>query len=73
MITISDVRRAFGRREFAARDLAEVQEVPVDSARAAIQRMVRAGQLARTDNVLQYVDDAGRPTRGRPQHLYRLV
>jgi predicted ArsR family transcriptional regulator len=72
MPTRTDVRRAFGRRPFTAGQLAEEAGCSVATARVTIQRLVEAGDLVRTDDVLQYVSDEGRALRGRPQHLYRL-
>lgn len=72
MPTPAELRRAFGRRAFTVRDVAETFDRSLATARATVQRLLEAGDVVRTDEVLQYVDDAGRPLRGRPQHLFRF-
>jgi predicted ArsR family transcriptional regulator len=72
MFTHEDVRRAVGRRSFTARELADRLGVAPDQARNVVQRLIRQGRALRTDELAQYVGPDGRPTRGRPQHVYRL-
>lgn len=72
MTTVADVRRAVGRRPFTARELAAQLDLEPETARALVRRLVGRDEAVRTDQVAQYVDERGRPTRGRPQHVYRL-
>lgn len=72
MTTVEDVRRAVGRRHFTVRELADALSVGTEQARAVVRRLHAAGVVERTDELAQYVDERGRPTRGRPQHVYRL-
>ncbi|MEY3020506.1 MAG: hypothetical protein RLZZ272_1490 [Actinomycetota bacterium] len=72
MHTLEDVRRTIGRRRFTVRELADVLALEPEQARAIVRRLCDAGSAERTDEVAQYVDERGRPTRGRPQHVYRL-
>lgn len=64
--------RDLGRSEFTVRQLAERAGVSMEAARSRLTRYLADGLVERTDDVLQYVDDAGRPQRGRPSHLYRV-
>ena len=72
MITVDHVRRAVGRRRFTVRELADALRLEPEQARAVVRRLCDAGDAVRTDELAQYVDANGRPTRGRPQHVYRL-
>jgi predicted ArsR family transcriptional regulator len=52
--------------------LAERADVSIEAARSRLSRYLEQGLVERTADVLQYVDDGGRPQRGRPSHLYRV-
>lgn len=72
MHTLEDVRRAVGRRRFTVRELADALGLEPEQARAIVRRLCTTGAAERTDELAQYVDERGRPTRGRPQHVFRL-
>jgi predicted ArsR family transcriptional regulator len=72
MTSRTELLRDLGRSEFTVRQMADRVGVTVETARSRIARYVDEGLLERTDEVLQYVDTAGRPQRGRPAHLYRV-
>ena len=72
MIEHERVLRDLGRTEFTVRQLADRAGVSIEAARGRISRYVDEGLVERTPYVQQYVDDAGRPQRGRPAHLYRV-
>lgn len=73
MISVEDVRRTVGRRRFTVGELADGLGVRPETARGLVRRLCDAGDAERTDEVAQYVGPDGRPTRGRPQHVYRLT
>lgn len=64
--------RDLGRTEFTVREMAERTGLSVEAARGRIARYLEEGLVERTPEVQQYVDAGGRPTRGRPSHLYRV-
>jgi predicted ArsR family transcriptional regulator len=66
------LQRELGRTEFTVREMAERTGLSVEAARGRLARYVAADLVERTPYVQQYVDEAGRPTRGRPAHLYRV-
>jgi len=68
----SDLLRTLGRTEFTVRQMAERTGLSVESARGRISKYRDEGLVVRTTDVVQYVDDEGRPMRGRPAHLYRV-
>jgi len=68
----TELLRALGRTEFTVRQMADLTGLSVESARGRISKYVDAGLVIRTSDVVQYVDDEGRPMRGRPAHLYRV-
>jgi len=68
----TDLLRKMGQTEFTVRQLADRTGLSVESARGRISRYLDDGLIVRTPDVLQYVDDEGRPMRGRPAHLYRV-
>ena len=72
MTNRTDLLRTIGRNEFTVRQLADRTGLSVESARGRIAKYLDAGLVVRTPDVVQYVDDAGRPMRGRPAHLYRV-
>ena len=72
MTTRSQLLRDLGRDEFTVRQMADRVGLTVEAARSRLTRYVDEGLVVRTSEVLQYVDDAGRPQRGRPSHLYRV-
>ena len=72
MSTRTELLRTLGRNEFTVREMADRTGLSMESARSRITRYLDAGLVERTPDVLQYVDDAGRPMRGRPAHLYRV-
>lgn len=72
METRTELLRALGRSEFTVQEMAERTGVSVEAARGRLSRYLAAQLVERTPYVQQYVDDAGRPGRGRPAHLYRV-
>ncbi len=72
MTSRTELLRDLGRTEFTVRQMADRVGVRVETARSRISRYVDEGLIERTTDVLQYVDDQGRPQRGRPSHLYRV-
>jgi hypothetical protein len=72
MSTRPQLLREFGRTEFTVRDVAERTGLSVEAARGRVARYLAADLVERTPFVQQYIDDSGRPTRGRPAHLYRV-
>jgi len=72
MSSRTDLLRTLGRGEFTVRQAADRTGLSVESARGRITKYCDAGLVVRTPEVLQYVDDEGRPMRGRPAHLYRV-
>jgi len=72
MTTRTELLRSLGRDEFTVRQMADLTELSVESARGRISKYLDAGLVVRTPYVVQYVDDEGRPMRGRPAHLYRV-
>jgi len=72
MSTRTELLRTLGRTEFTVREMADRTGLSVESARGRITRYLDAGLVERTPDVQQYVDDEGRPMRGRPAHLYRV-
>ena len=72
MTTRTELLRDLGRTEFTVRQMADRVGVTVETARSRIARYLDAGLVERTSDVVQYVDAAGRPQRGRPAHLYRV-
>jgi predicted ArsR family transcriptional regulator len=72
-MTRSELRKLVGREEFTVRALSERLGISVEAARSRLDRYVSLGWVERMDEVQQYVDERGRPLRGRPSHLYRLV
>jgi predicted ArsR family transcriptional regulator len=72
MITRTQLLRDLGRNEFTVRQMADRAGVSIEAARSRLSRYVDDGLVERTSDVLQYVDDEGRPQRGRPAHLYRV-
>jgi len=64
--------RDLGRTEFTVRQMSDRTGLSVEAARGRLARYLDAGLVERTEDVLQYVDDEGRPMRGRPAHLYRV-
>jgi hypothetical protein len=68
----TELLRALGRTEFTVRQMAELTGLSVESARGRISKYLDDGLVIRTSDVVQYVDDEGRPMRGRPAHLYRV-
>lgn len=68
----TDLLRKLGKSEFTVRQLADRTGLSVESARGRISKYLDDGLVVRTSDVLQYVDDEGRPMRGRPAHLYRV-
>jgi predicted ArsR family transcriptional regulator len=72
MTTRTQLMRDLGRNEFTVRQMADRVGVSIEAARSRLSRYVDEGLVERTTDVLQYVDDAGRPQRGRPAHLYRV-
>ena len=66
------ILRDLRRTEFTVRQLADRAGVSVEAARSRITRYVDEGLVVRTPYVQQYVDDEGRPQRGRPAHLYQV-
>jgi predicted ArsR family transcriptional regulator len=72
MNTRTQLLRDLGRTEFTVRQMADRVGVSIEAARSRLTRYVEDGLVERTSDVLQYVDDDGRPQRGRPAHLYRV-
>jgi predicted ArsR family transcriptional regulator len=72
MSTRTELLRTLGRTEFTVREMADRTGLSMESARGRITQYLDAGLVERTPDVLQYVDDEGRPMRGRPAHLYRV-
>lgn len=72
MTNRTQLLRDLGRKEFTVREMAERTGLSVEAARGRISRYVEAGLVERTSEVQQYVDADGRPTRGRPSHLYKV-
>jgi predicted ArsR family transcriptional regulator len=72
MNTRTQLLRDLGASEFTVRQMADRVGVTVETARSRISRYVDAGLVERTTDVLQYVDDEGRPQRGRPAYLYKV-
>ena len=68
----TELLSALGRDEFTVRQMADLTGLSVESARGRISKYLDAGLVVRTSDVVQYVDDEGRPMRGRPAHLYRV-
>jgi len=72
MATRTQLLHDLGRSEFTVRQMAERAGVSIEAARSRLSRYLEQGLVERTTDVLQYVDDEGRPQRGRPSHLYRV-
>ena len=72
MTNRNQLLRDLGRKEFTVREMAERTGLSVEAARGRITRYLAAGLVERTPEVQQYVDAGGRPTRGRPSHLYKV-
>jgi len=72
MATRTELLHDLGRSEFTVRQMAERAGVSIEAARSRLSRYLEQGLVERTTDVLQYVDDEGRPQRGRPSHLYRV-
>ncbi len=72
MATRRDLIEHLGRTEFTVREMADRTGLSVEAARGRLMRYLDADLVERTPYVQQYVDDEGRPTRGRPSHLYRV-
>jgi predicted ArsR family transcriptional regulator len=72
MTTRTELLRDLGRSEFTVRQMADRVGVTVEAARSRLSRYLDEGLVERTPDVVQYVDDAGRPQRGRPAHLYKV-
>ena len=68
----TELLRTLGRTEFTVRQMADLTGLTVESARGRISKYLDDGLVVRTSDVLQYVDDEGRPMRGRPAHLYKV-
>ena len=64
--------RTLGRSEFTVRQMSERTGLSVEAAVGRLSRYLDAQLVERTPYVQQYVDDEGRPMRGRPAHLYRV-
>ena len=73
MLNRTELRNALGRKEFTVRDLAAELGLSDATARARVQRLQEAGVVEPTGEVLQHLGDGGRPLRGRPATLYRIV
>jgi predicted ArsR family transcriptional regulator len=72
MTTRSQLLRDLGRTEFTVRQMADRSGVTIEAARSRLSRYLDEGLVERTPEVVQYVDDEGRPQRGRPAHLYKV-
>lgn len=72
MTTRTDLLRTLGSTEFTVRQMADRAGVSVEAARSRIHRYIDQGIVECTPYVQQYVDDAGRPQRGRPAHVYKV-
>ena len=72
MANRSTLLRDLGRTEFTVRQMSDRTGLSIEAARGHLSRYLDAGLVERTTEVLQYVDDEGRPMRGRPAHLYRI-
>ena len=72
MANRSTLLRDLGRTEFTVRQMSDRIGLSIEAARGRLARYLDAGLVERTAEVLQYVDDEGRPMRGRPAHLYRI-
>jgi predicted ArsR family transcriptional regulator len=68
----STLLRDLGRTAFTVRQMSDRTGLSIEAARGRLSRYLDAGLVERTAEVLQYVDDEGRPMRGRPAHLYRI-
>ena len=73
MLNRTELRNALGRKEFTVRDLAAELGLSDATARARVQRLQEAAVVEPTGEVLQHIGDGGRPLRGRPATLYRIV
>ena len=72
MANRSTLLRDLGRTEFTVLQMSDRTGLSIEAARGRLSRYLDAGLVERTTEVLQYVDDEGRPMRGRPAHLYRI-
>lgn len=72
MMNRTTLMRDLGRTEFTVRQMSDRTGLSIEAARGRLTRYLDAGLIERTPDVVQYVDDAGRPMRGRPAHLYRV-
>jgi len=72
MTTRTQLMRDLGGTEFTVRQMADRVGVTVETARSRISRYLDAGLVERTSEVVQYIDDEGRPQRGRPAYLYKV-
>jgi hypothetical protein len=58
----------------AEREMArQVEQVVTNAIRCAFDDELCISRARDAGQDVEYVDDSGRPTRGRPQHLYRAV
>lgn len=72
MTTRTEIRKAVGRGQFTAADLAAAREVTVRTARNTLRDLLDEGVVEVTGQ-RPITDPEGNPARGRPRTLFRVT